>query len=155
MSCLCLWPFLFFSSLWFIDLITQTHTHTHTHTSAPTLFIQTTFSGLTSSSISHVDKRKATGEYHKQTNTSILHGLRSGQLALDKVKFIHCLRTSRLSQTRKKKQTLWPAGCIHFNVRLEEVGRSEHGDFIKANGDAHSGPARKVRNEIRVSCGLK
>lgn len=44
----------------------------------------------------------------------------------------------------------WPAGYIHFNKRLEEVGRSEQRDFIRANGDLRSGPTHKVQNKTRI-----
>lgn len=68
-------------------------------------------------------------------------------MALDKVQFIHCPHTSRLSQAMKKTKS-WPAGYIHFNIRLEEVGRGEQRDFIRANGDLHSGPKCRRKYEF-------
>lgn len=44
---------------------------------------------------------------------------------------------------------IWPAGYIHFNMRLEKVGRSKQGDFIRASQDLHSGPTHSVQNKIQ------
>lgn len=80
-----------------------------------------------SSSINHEDKKETEQRQNRNKHIHPFGEVVSWQV--DKVRLIHCLRTLPLSQTRKKN---WPAGYIHFNINLEEAGRGEQRDPIRA-----------------------
>lgn len=90
-----------------------------------------------------MSKRRQTNQHvHPSLFGKCSVSLRSGEL--------YSLSAHITSESDKEREKKCPAGCIHVKMRLEEVGRSEQRDFIKANGDLHSGQTHKVQKPKRT-----